>query len=61
MVEEPKKEAAMRSFTTVWVGQFVSLLGTGMTNFAISLWLYEQTGSATTLTTLFFFSYSPAF
>lgn len=37
----------MRVFTTVWFGQLVSLLGSGLTNFALGIWVYERTGSVT--------------
>jgi MFS family permease len=41
--------SGMRAFTVVWFGQFISLLGTNMTNFAITIWAWQQTGEATTL------------
>jgi MFS family permease len=52
--------SGMRAFTIVWLGQVVSLLGTGMTNFALSFWLFEQTGKATTLTLAIFFFIAPS-
>lgn len=50
----------MRGFTVVWLGQLVSLLGTGMTNFAISFWIFQQTGEATALTLALFFFMGPS-
>ncbi|MBZ0304370.1 MAG: MFS transporter [Anaerolineae bacterium] len=47
----------MRTFTIIWAGQFVSLLGTAMTRFALMIWAYQQTGEATTLALLGFFSF----
>lgn len=41
--------SGMRGFLVVWVGQVVSLLGTGMTNFALTIWAFETTGKATSL------------
>ena len=41
----PRK--GMRSFLTIWVGQTVSLLGSGITGFALSVWIFSQTGNAT--------------
>lgn len=49
----------MRTFVTVWAGQLVSLLGTGMTRFALLIWAYQQTGAATTVALLGFFSFIP--
>ncbi len=39
----------MRGFLIVWVGQVVSLLGTSMTNFGLTIWAFEATGQATSL------------
>jgi MFS family permease len=39
----------MRGFTIVCGGQAISLLGTAMTNFGLTLWAYEVTGQATPL------------
>ena len=36
-----------RSFFIIWAGQFVSLIGTGLTGFALSVWVYQLTGSVT--------------
>jgi len=41
--------SGMRGFTFVWFGQFTSLLGTFMTNFALTIWAWEKTGVATAL------------
>lgn len=39
----------LRTFALVWLGQLASLLGTGLSSFAIAVWLYERTGSVTQL------------
>jgi MFS family permease len=39
----------MLGFTIVWVGQIVSILGTAISQFALTLWVYEATGKATPL------------
>ena len=49
----------MLGFTIVWVGQIVSLLGTSMTGFALTIWVYETTGSATALALVGFFFITP--
>ncbi len=36
-----------RTFLIVWAGQFVSVLGSGLTSFALGVWLYQRTGSET--------------
>jgi MFS family permease len=49
----------MRAFTVVWIGQMTSMLGTGMSNFAISFWIFEETGEASALTWAIFFFFAP--
>jgi DHA3 family macrolide efflux protein-like MFS transporter len=34
-----------RSFLLLWLGQVVSLLGSGLTSFGLGVWVYQQTGS----------------
>ncbi len=53
------KSHGMRIFTFIWFGQMVSMLGTKMTAFALLTWAYQQTGSATTVALLGFFSFLP--
>ena len=45
----------MRTFWTIWGGQLISMLGSGLTSFALGVWIYDQTGQATpfALTALF--------
>ncbi|MFP4436432.1 MAG: MFS transporter [Chloroflexaceae bacterium] len=33
-------------FMFVWIGQLVSIIGSGLTTFALGVWIFEQTGSA---------------
>ena len=39
----------VQTFLIIWLGQFASLLGSEMTNFAITIWAWEVTGQATPL------------
>jgi MFS family permease len=39
----------MGTFTSIWTGQLLSLLGTGMTQFAMTIWAWQKTGQATAL------------
>lgn len=59
MSENTKRPAGMTGFTVVWIGQLVSLLGTSMTNFALTIWAFEQTGRATDLALIGFFFLVP--
>lgn len=42
----------LRSFLLLWSSQTVSSLGTAMTEYALTIWVYHQTGTASSLTTL---------
>lgn len=39
----------MRTFIVIWLGQLASAIGSEMTLFALTLWTWERTGSATAL------------
>ncbi|MBU7038675.1 MAG: MFS transporter [Theionarchaea archaeon] len=40
----------MRTFFVIWIGQFVSLIGSGLTGFALGVWIFLKTGSVTQFT-----------
>ncbi len=39
----------MAGFSIVWLGQFVSIVGSGMTTFGLGIWAWQATGRATAL------------
>jgi MFS family permease len=45
----------MRTFLIIWLGQVISIIGSGLTGFALGVWIYQETGRATpfALTVLF--------
>jgi DHA3 family macrolide efflux protein-like MFS transporter len=49
------KTKSMRSFFLIWLGQTISIVGSGLTGFALGVWIFQQTGRATpfALTVLF--------
>lgn len=49
----------MRTFLTVWVGQICSLIGSGLTDFALGLWVYRTTGSITLFAFISMFAVIP--
>ncbi|MBN1859264.1 MFS transporter, partial [Candidatus Bipolaricaulota bacterium] len=49
----------MFGFSIVWTGQFVSMIGTGMTRFALTIWAWQMTGQATALALVGFFAFAP--
>jgi len=50
----------VRTFTIIWLGQMVSTIGSRMTVFALTLWAWELTGSATALALIGFFFLAPS-
>lgn len=36
----------MRKFIIIWIGQLISTIGSGLTGFALALWIYEETGQS---------------
>jgi len=58
-VTKRKLPTGMIGFTIVWIGQFISLLGTGMTHFGLTIWAWEITGEATVLALVGFFTLAP--
>ncbi|MEM6519273.1 MAG: MFS transporter [Cyanobacteria bacterium P01_C01_bin.70] len=49
----------MQRFIRIWLGQLVSTIGSYMTVFALIFWVWETTGSATSLALVTFFSQLP--
>ncbi|GIW25350.1 MFS transporter [Meiothermus sp.] len=49
----------LRGFTLVALGQMVSLVGSGMSQFALTIWAFEKTGLATSLALMGFFYMVP--
>jgi MFS family permease len=42
-----KTAQGMRVFSVIWFGQLISTLGSGLTGFALGVWVYTETGSTT--------------
>src|SRR5262245_57470841 len=61
------RPTGMRAFTIVWAGQFVSILGTSMTQFALTIWSWKFVteiqpvdNPATAFALVAFFNFAPA-
>lgn len=48
-----------KTFGTIWIGQLVSLVGSGLTGFALGVWVLEHTHSVTQYTLTVFFAGLP--
>jgi MFS transporter, DHA3 family, macrolide efflux protein len=53
------RASGMFGFSVVWFGQLVSVLGSGMTQFALTIWAWQATGQATVLALVVFFGFFP--
>lgn len=49
------RPGGFRGFLLVWSGQVLSMIGSAMTAFALSIWAYQKTGLATSLALVDFF------
>ncbi len=54
-----KRPEGMRAFTTIWGGQVFSLIGSAMSGFALTIWAWENQGTATALALVGFFNFAP--
>jgi MFS transporter, DHA3 family, macrolide efflux protein len=49
MAAQPREGTGTRTFLIIWFGQLVSLVGSGLTSFALGVYIYDRTGEATPL------------
>ncbi|WP_338864401.1 MFS transporter [Myxococcus stipitatus] len=52
MTSPETSRRGLATFAVLWFGQLVSILGSGLTSFALGIWVYEQTGSVTRFATM---------
>lgn len=50
----------INAFYALLIGQFISLIGSGMTRFGLSVWILAKTGDTAAYTTMIFFAVFPA-
>lgn len=50
----------MRTFSIMWFSQLISLIGSGLAGFALGVWVYERTGSATQFALISFLTTFPS-
>jgi len=60
MMSQPnRRPSGMFGFSIVWLGQLISMTGSGMTRFALTIWVWQETGEATALALVAVFSFAP--
>jgi len=60
MDNEKKGKKGMATFGTICFGQMISIFGSAMTQFALMIWAWEQTGQATAIALIGFFAFAPS-
>lgn len=55
----PATAASFKTFILVWFGQVISLLGSGLTRFALGVWVFRETGSVTYFALIALFGFLP--
>ena len=58
-MQNTSRPTGMFGFTIVWFGQIISVLATNMSAFALTIWVFEKTGSATALALMQVFFITP--
>ncbi|MDT4761147.1 MFS transporter [Sphaerochaeta sp. PS] len=49
----------MKKFMTIWVGEFISSIGSGMTAFAVAIYVYQMTASVTMVSIIALLAFLP--
>jgi len=53
------RPTGMFAFTVIWLGQMISVLATNMTQFALTIWVFQKTGNAMSLAWMQVFFITP--
>ncbi len=59
-MSDSQPEKGIQTFSIIWFGQLVSLLGSGLTSFALGIWALERSGSVTQYTLIILCASLPA-
>lgn len=49
MQQKPTQPVGMTAFFVIWIGQIVSVLASSMSQFGLTIWMYQKTESATAM------------
>jgi len=58
-MKQPAEARGMKVFITISLAQFVSIVGSTLSSFALGVWIYKRTGSATELALITLFATLP--
>jgi DHA3 family macrolide efflux protein-like MFS transporter len=58
-MEAEKSRSGLGPFLVIWSGQLVSMIGSGLTTFALGIWVFQRTGSVTRFALISLFAMLP--
>jgi MFS family permease len=58
-MNEGLNDKTLGKFVLVWLGQLISLIGSGLTSFSLGVWVYQRTRSVTSFALILFFAMLP--
>ena len=47
MAQSASNPQGMKTFLIIWLGELISLVGSGLTGFALGVWIFNKTQQAT--------------
>ena len=54
------QDTTFKGFLIIWLGQLLSTIGSGLTAFALGVFVFQQTQSATSFSLIILFSFLPS-
>lgn len=54
------RELGLSKFATIWLGQTISIIGSNMSGYALTFWVWKETGTATSMVLMMFVRAVPA-
>ena len=55
------QDKTFKKFLIIWLGQLMSAIGSGLTAFALGVYVFQKTQSATAFSLIILFSFLPPF
>ena len=53
------EEKKFGKFVMIWTGEFISMVGTGLTSFGLAVYVYQSTGKATAVSLVMLLAFLP--
>lgn len=60
-IHSNERNSGLQKFLVLWLGDFISTIGSGLTAFVLGIYAYRLTGLATSATMMVLFTFLPAF